>query len=158
MVHTQVRKVLLMRNFILFSFLLSLSPISCNSKEPEDKSLVLALISLNSRGESKSSIKTCTTPTPTCSVPSNFTFIGNIQANSKYSTCTNCHGVNNTYGNFDFTSYNDTLTRINVSQPSESLLWQKVASCYPSVGSMGVHSDQTFNDLIYCWIQEGGQQ
>jgi hypothetical protein len=127
----------------------------CNSKPKEDNSSLLTLLALSSSGASSSAASACTTPTPTCSGTKTFQ---NITQNSTHSTCTSCHASTSGFGNFDFTTYSNAITRINTASPKDSILWQKVASCSSSVGTMKVHSNSTFNDLIYCWIASGGTQ
>ena len=128
----------------------------CNSKPKDDNSSIVALIALNSNSTSStSSSKTWSTPVPTCSGTKTYQ---NITQNSTHTTCISCHASTSGYGNFDFSTYSNAISRINTSSPKDSILWQKVASCYSSVGTMSIHSNSTFNDLIYCWIASGGTQ
>lgn len=140
--------------FIIIIFINFL--MNCNSEKEEDKTPLLAAIALSSnRPEASTGTKTCDTPIPACSGVKTF---ANITQNSTHATCTTCHFSTTGYGNFDFSTYSNAISRINTSSPKDSILWQKVASCYSSVGTMGVHSNATFNDLIYCWIASGGTQ
>ena len=142
---------------INFLFLLvSLFIWNCNSKEKDDNSAVVALVALGANNAGAiSNSKSCSTTVPSCSGTTTFQ---NITQNAKYTNCTNCHNSPTGFGNFDFSNYSNAINKVNTSSPSSSILWQKVASCYDSIATMRIHSDSTFNDLIYCWISSGAPQ
>ncbi|MCX7998522.1 MAG: hypothetical protein N3A69_06145, partial [Leptospiraceae bacterium] len=61
-----------------------------------------------------------------------------------------CHSGSNPQANFDITSYNSVLSRVQVGNPEASLLYQKITT-----GSMKANSTQNINQAVYCWIKGG---
>lgn len=127
-------------------FLMIISVVHCSNKKSSDEEKKIALIGfLLSSGSlpfSNASINyTCNTTSPS--------FSSLAQAGTS-TNCVNCHSGSSPQANFDITSYNSVLSRVQVGNPEGSLLFQKITA-----GSMRANSTQSINQAVYCWIKGG---
>ncbi|AXR61821.1 LIC11213 family lipoprotein [Leptospira mayottensis] len=116
---------------------------NCQSEKSSNKedSLKLLAFLLNSMTPLKELTNAdCTDPTPTFSTLN--------QAGT--GSCSTCHNANNANAGFDVTSYNSVRNRVTVSDPKNSLLFQKI-----NTGSMRVNNNDSINKAVFCWILKG---
>ncbi|EMO61967.1 LIC11213 family lipoprotein [Leptospira borgpetersenii] len=116
---------------------------NCQNEKSSDKedSLKLLAFLLNSTAPLKELTNAdCTDPAPAFSTLN--------QAGT--GSCSTCHNTNNANAGFDATSYNSVRNRVTVTDPKNSLLFQKI-----NTGSMRINNNDSINKAVFCWILKG---
>ncbi|ABJ75648.1 LIC11213 family lipoprotein [Leptospira borgpetersenii] len=116
---------------------------NCQNEKSSDKedSLKLLAFLLNSTAPLKELTNAdCTDPAPAFSTLN--------QAGT--GSCSTCHNTNNANAGFDATFYNSVRNRVTVTDPKNSLLFQKI-----NTGSMRINNNDSINKAVFCWILKG---
>ncbi|ALO26965.1 LIC11213 family lipoprotein [Leptospira borgpetersenii] len=138
-----MKKILKPFQFGILAFYLCSILWNCQNEKSSDKedSLKLLAFLLNSTAPLKELTNAdCTDPAPAFSTLN--------QAGT--GSCSTCHNTNNANAGFDATSYNSVRNRVTVTDPKNSLLFQKI-----NTGSMRINNNDSINKAVFCWILKG---